>query len=114
MKKREPGTVREGRIPIYDHKGHLRGHVGPHATSVTVARFIGRHGAELGKKDGRQAWIGPKPPPPKPPKISKANPANTPGASPASGSSHTLEISLKAAKGSVGKDVKPAAKDATK
>jgi hypothetical protein len=101
MKEREPGTVREGRIPIYDHKGHMRGHVGPNATSVTVSRFIGNlHGAKLGTKDGRDAWLGPKPPPPKPPKIAKpAQPAAGASAG-AKGQNHKLEISLKAAKGS--------------
>jgi hypothetical protein len=105
MKERQPGEVREGRIPIYDHKGHMRGHVGPNATSVTVARFVNQHGAKLGTKDGRQAWIGPKPPPkpkPKPGAMPGAVPgATTPGASggPA-GAKHTLEISLKADKGS--------------
>jgi hypothetical protein len=109
MKERKPGTVREGRIPIYDHKGQMRGHVGPKATSVTVSRFINQHGAKLGKKDGRQAWIGPTPPPPKPPKPAKpAAPAQgtTPAAGPGA-ATHSLEISLKAAKGSA---QKPAAK----
>jgi hypothetical protein len=66
---------------------------------VTVARFIGLHGAKLGTKDGRTAWIGPKPPPPKLPTAvavaeqqAKAKPQN-----------NTLEISLKADKGSVTK-----------
>ena len=101
----DPGTLPDNRIPVYDHKGRMRGQVGPKATSVTVTRFVGQHGAHLGKKDGRTAWIGPKPPPkPKP----QPNPANaTPGAMPgapggdAGKQSHTLEISLKAAKGSV-------------
>lgn|ERR1700726_57077 len=107
MKERKPGEVREGRIPIYDHKGNMRGHVGPHATGVTVARFVQQHGAKLGEKDGRQAWIGPKPPPkPKPkfPKPGMPGAAPAPGASGASGGAagakHTLEISLKADKGS--------------
>src|SRR5574337_907254 len=62
-----PGTLHPHHIPIYDHKGRHRGHVGPKATAATVARFIGQHGAKLGKKDGKVAWIGPVPPPPKPP-----------------------------------------------
>ena len=126
MKERKPGTTQEGRIPIFDHKGHARGHVTPHATSMTVARFIGLHGAKLGTKDGRQAWIGPKPPPPKPPTadptavavakeqakgIAKSGAAtqNSPSAK------QTLEISLKTAKGSVSEPAaakKPAAKAA--
>src|SRR5271170_4770027 len=57
------------RIPIYDHEGNMRGHVGHKATSATVSRFIHQHGAKLGKKDGRDAWIGPKPPPPKKPQV---------------------------------------------
>jgi|SRR5271166_4962331 len=95
MKKREPGTVRDSRIPIYDHQGNMRGHVGPHATSATVSRFIGRHGAKLGKKGGRMAWVGPKPPPPKilpKPKMLAQQPK--PQAT-------RLEISLRGAKGSV-------------
>ena len=65
MKIRKPGTVRAGRIPIYSDKGVMRGNVGPHATSVTVSRFLGRNGATLGKKDGRVAWIGPSAPQPR-------------------------------------------------
>jgi hypothetical protein len=104
MKERKPGTVREGRIPIYDHEGHMRGHVGPHATSATVARFVGRHGSTLGKRDGRHAWIGPPPPPkPKPKPIPKPVAAQEPSLAKSSGQ-HTLEISLRAAKGSVNKD----------
>ena len=97
MKERKPGTVREGRIPIYDYNGHVRGHVGPNATNATVARFIGRHGAKLGKRDGRDAWIGPKPPP----LPSKAPP--TPKPASMAPQKHSLEISLKTDKGSVGK-----------
>ena len=101
MKEREPGTVRESRIPIYDHKGQMRGHVGPNATSVTVARFINLQGAKLGKKDGRQAWLGPKPPLPKPPKMpAQAKPAAGPTGQ---GATSTIKISLSADKGSVGK-----------
>jgi len=66
-KERKPGTVRDGRIPIYDNKGVLRGNVGPSATSVAVSRFLGRGGATLGKKDGRVAWIGPSAPIPRRP-----------------------------------------------
>lgn len=112
MKERKVGVVREGRIPIYDHEGNQRGHVGPNATSATVARFIGRHGAELKKKDGRDAWVGPKPPPKPKPKFPAAGMSGAPGApgaapapggSPAGGQKTTLEISLKGAKGSVSK-----------
>jgi hypothetical protein len=64
-KIRKPGTVRSGRIPIYDDKGQMRGNVGPHATGITVARFLGKPGATLDKKDGRLAWIGPSAPQPR-------------------------------------------------
>ena len=94
-----PGTLPSHHIPIYDHNGHLRGRVGPKATSVTVARFLGWQGASLGKKDGRDAWIGQKPPkPPMPPK-----PVVAPKPTPAELQNHKLEISLKADKGSVTK-----------
>lgn len=55
------------RIPVVDHEGNMRGHVGKTATGATVARFLGRHGAKIGKHEGRTAWIGAKPPPPPPP-----------------------------------------------
>lgn len=60
----ETGETPSHRIPIYDHKGNVRGHVGRTATSATIARFTGHHGAKLGKKDGRDAWIADRPPPP--------------------------------------------------
>lgn len=66
-KRPDTGEVEPHRIPIYDHKGNMRGHVGHRATGATVARFLGRHGADLTNKDGRVAWIGHKPPPPPPP-----------------------------------------------
>ena len=97
----DPGTMPDHHIPIYDHNGHMRGRVGPKATSVTVARFLGRHGAKLGKKDGRDAWIGQEPP--KPPMPIKP-PAPKP--TPATAQNHKLEISLKQAKGSVNKNPK--------
>lgn len=59
-KVRKPGTVKAGRIPIYDQQGNQRGHVGPKATSATVARFTGAFGAKLSKKDGRDSWSYPK------------------------------------------------------
>jgi hypothetical protein len=58
-KQRKPGTVPPGKIGVYDGDGNLRGHVGKQATSVTAARFTGKHGAKLGKKDGRLAWLTP-------------------------------------------------------
>jgi len=103
VKPDPPGTVQPPHIPIFDHNGHIRGRVGPKATSVTVARFLGRHGATLGKKDGKPAWLGQKPPmPPKPIKFVTPKPT----ASPAQAQNHKLEISLKADKGSVNKNPK--------
>ncbi len=90
----KPGTLSDHHIPIFDHNGHMRGRVGSKATSVTVARFLGRHGAKLGKKDGKDAWIGQEPPTPPKPVIA-------PQPKPESAQKHKLEISLRAAKGSV-------------
>lgn len=72
--KHEIGDVAPHRIPILDHEGNVRGHVGRTATGATVARFLGRHGAKLGEKDGRPAWIGKKPPPPPPPMMEPMHP----------------------------------------
>jgi len=100
-KERKPGEAPLNRIPVFDHKGNMRGHVGSKATEVTASRFLGRPGAKLGIKDGRDAWIGDKPPPKPMPKITK--PA-APVAPPAGAQQkHSLEISLKADKGSVKK-----------
>lgn len=99
-KAEKPGTIPPHHIPIYDHNGHMRGRVGPKATSVTVARFLNRHGAKLGTKDGRPAWIGQEPP--KPPKPIKPV-APKPTQSPAQAQNAKLEISLKTDKGSVTK-----------
>ena len=85
----KPGTLPKQHIPIFDHNGHMRGRVGPKATSVTVSRFLGRHGATLGKKDGKDAWIGQEPPKPPTPKI-----APQPKPDPAAAQSHKLEISF--------------------
>jgi hypothetical protein len=57
MKKQNESAIPETRIPIFDNKGRLHGHVGKKATAVTVGRFNVRN-AKLGKKDGRTAWIG--------------------------------------------------------
>jgi hypothetical protein len=62
-KQRKPGTVPPGRIAVLDRAGNLRGHVGPHATSVTASRFTGQPGATLtkGKSKGeRDSWSFPK------------------------------------------------------
>lgn len=53
----KPGELPPSRIPIYDAKGRRRGHVGRKASEATVARF-GVSDAKLGKKDGRDAWLG--------------------------------------------------------
>ena len=94
-----PGKMSEHHLGVYDHNGHLRGRVGPKATSVTVARFLGRHGAKFGKKDGKDAWIGQEPPTPPKPVIA-------PQPKPESAQKHKFEISLKADKGSVNKNPK--------
>ena len=60
MKKRKPGQVPPGRIPVLDHAGNVRGHVGPRATAATAARFTKRTGAVLRKVKGRDSWTFPK------------------------------------------------------
>lgn len=56
-KKKKPGQVPEGRIGVFDGKGRMRGHVGPLATANVCNRF-GVSDAKLGKKNGRNAWLG--------------------------------------------------------
>lgn len=53
-----PGIVPDHRIPILDHKGRMRGHVGHKATSVTVSRFTGTLDNKLAEIGGRTVWIG--------------------------------------------------------
>jgi hypothetical protein len=55
VKQPTPGELPPSRIPIYDAKGHRRGHVGHKASAATVARF-GVPNAELRTKNGRPAW----------------------------------------------------------
>ena len=98
-----PGTLHPHHIAIFDHKGRMRGHVGPKATAATVSRFIGQHGAKLGKKDGKTAWIGPVPPPPKPPQVDPTAVAVAETQAKAKPQAHKLSIELKQAKGSVTK-----------
>lgn len=86
-KRPTPGEIPENRIPIHDHKGNVRGHVGHTATSATVARFLGHHGAELKKVEGRDTWVGNTPPPPPPP-------PTIPGMSPMETSRGEAEIGL--------------------
>ena len=52
-----PGAVPQGRIPIYDHQLHRRGHVGPKASAATAERF-GVHNATLQRVRGAPAWVG--------------------------------------------------------
>ena len=98
-----PGMLHPHHIPIFDHRGRMRGHVGPKATAATVARFIGQHGAKLGKKDGKTAWIGPVPPKPKPPQVDPTAVAVAETQAKAKPQAHKLSIELKQAKGSVTK-----------
>jgi hypothetical protein len=103
----KPGELPEHRIPIFDYHGRRRGHVGYLASGATVARFTGQHGAKIGKKDGRTAWISPPPPPPpKPPKPPKPQLDPTAVAvaktqANAKPQEHKLSIQLNQAKGSV-------------
>lgn len=57
-RREKPGTIGEHHLPVYDHRGNMRGRVGPKATSATVARFGVGHGAELRTVKGRRAWVG--------------------------------------------------------
>jgi hypothetical protein len=81
----------------------MRGHVGPKATEVTVARFTGQHGSKLGKRDGKPAWISPPPPPPKPPQVDPTALAVAETQAKAGPQEHKLSIELNQAKGSVTK-----------
>ncbi len=56
-KMEKPGIVPANRLPIFDGHGRMRGRVGRKATAATVSRF-GVHGAKLGTKNGRDAWLG--------------------------------------------------------
>ena len=106
-----PGTLHPHHIPIFDHKGQHRGHVGPKATAATVARFTGQHGSKLGKQDGKLAWISPPPPPPQPKQADPTAVAvaaqNAQGklavAEHQSQAKHKLTIEVNQAKGSVTK-----------
>lgn len=57
MRKQKVGEVQPGRIPIIAKDGTTRGHVGPKATTATVARFLGHPNARLGPHKGRTCWI---------------------------------------------------------
>ncbi len=56
----DPATIPKDQIAIYDHNGYMRGRVHAGATSATVARFTGAHGAELKKRDGKYEWRMPR------------------------------------------------------
>jgi hypothetical protein len=99
----KPGVLNEHHIPIYDHKGRMRGHVGPLATASTVARFTGQHGSKLGKKEGKTAWLSPPPPPPPKPQIDPTAVAVAKATPKPSNESHKVEISVKQAMGSASK-----------
>jgi hypothetical protein len=84
-KDRKPGdTPPPGKLACFNSKGQYAGHVGPRATSATVARLTGQHGAKLTKVNGQPAWKNDtlaeasaagtnpnaiQPPPPKPPSM---------------------------------------------
>ena len=55
-----PGTVPANRIPVYDHRGNMRGTVSHKASSAGVSRLTGTHNNKLGRKGGRLAWLGSK------------------------------------------------------
>jgi hypothetical protein len=67
-KQAKPHEVAPNRVPIYDHKGRLRGHVGKRASAAILPHFGLTNGGELvkgGKIDNRPEWHG-SPPPRKP------------------------------------------------
>lgn len=99
-RKRKPGDAPLHRVPVFDHKGNMRGHVARSATAVGAARVLGRTGAKLKAKDGRPAWIGDKPPPKPKPKFGQPNPAS---AATSGMKDQTVQISLRADKGQVTK-----------
>jgi hypothetical protein len=89
----EPAAIPDHQIPIYDENGFMRGRVHRHATSSVVARFTGRHGAQLQKRAGRFEWH-------MPPRKSGAVTAQAQGAL----NDEVHAASLRAAKGSVTKN----------
>lgn len=96
---RKPGEVPAHRIPVFDHLGNTRGHVGHTASGATVSRLLGRHGASLGEKNGRQAWVGHKPPPPPKPTAEQAAAAQKPKNDAAQKpTKHSVEVTVKGAK----------------
>lgn len=64
-KRAKPHQVAPNKVPIYDHKGNLRGRVGKRATAAILPRFGITHGGTLvkgGKIDNRPEWHGNPPP----------------------------------------------------
>lgn len=53
--KEAPGTLPDGRIPVFDRHGRRRAHVGYKASAATVSRFIPN--PVLGKKGGKDCWM---------------------------------------------------------
>jgi hypothetical protein len=83
--KTKPGALPDNQIPIFDHRGNMRGRCGLGMSSAGVSRFTGTLSNRLGRKDGRPAWIAAAP----------KGPNKT-----AAAQSAKLAKSLKAAKGS--------------
>jgi hypothetical protein len=97
MKERVPGTVREGRYPIVDGHGNVKGNVGPNVTAQTVSRFVPKNGAAAELKYHaplkRMCWVCP-------PLADVSAMGTTAGAPTGAGSTPNLAASLRAAKGS--------------
>lgn len=51
-----PGKIQPGKVGIYKGR-NLVGQCGRLATSITARRF-GVHDAKLGKRNGKDAWVG--------------------------------------------------------
>jgi hypothetical protein len=95
--QRKPGTVREGRFPIVDGHGNVRGNVGSHANAATVARFVPKNGAAATLKYHpplkRTCWVCPP--------LADVSAMGTDAGAPAGqGSTPSLAASLRAGKGS--------------
>jgi len=58
MKQHRAGTVRDGRIGIYDHKGNCKGTCGPYATEATVSGRFGVKNPVLRTVRGKLEWHG--------------------------------------------------------
>jgi hypothetical protein len=51
------GEVPQGRLPVIDRHGNLRGRVGPKATAPTASRFTNNPDMKLGEHAGRTCWL---------------------------------------------------------